>query len=102
MTCRVRASGPTPRVELETPAADPTSVERARKGSRAAFFAEAGGFIETIVYDRAALAPRASLVGPAIVEEVDCTIVVPPGMRAEVDGDRNLVVTFAQAGEVPA
>ena len=47
-----------------------------------------------MVYDRATLAPGATIAGPAIVEEVDCTVVVPPGMRADVDADRNLVVTF--------
>jgi N-methylhydantoinase A/oxoprolinase/acetone carboxylase beta subunit len=100
LTCRLRASGPKPRIDLETPPADPASVERARKGSRAAYFGESGGFVETGVYERKALAPGAVVPGPAIVEEVDCTIVVPPGMRAEIDADRNLVVTFSNQEEV--
>jgi N-methylhydantoinase A/oxoprolinase/acetone carboxylase beta subunit len=99
LTCRVRASGPAPRIELETPAADPRAAERARKGSRQAWFAEAGGFVETAVFDRALLAPGATVEGPAIVEEADCTIVVPPGMGVEVDRDANLVVTFLHAAE---
>jgi N-methylhydantoinase A len=99
LTCRVRASGPAPRIELETPAADPRAAERARKGSRQAWFTETGGFVETAVFDRALLAPGATIEGPAIVEEADCTIVVPPGMGAEVDRDANLVVTFLDAAE---
>jgi N-methylhydantoinase A len=94
LTCRLRASGAAPTIELETPPANPDSVEEARRGSRPAYFAEGGGFIDTVIYDRAALAPGATLAGPAIVEEVDCTIVVPPGMTATVDPDRNLIVTF--------
>jgi N-methylhydantoinase A/oxoprolinase/acetone carboxylase beta subunit len=99
LTCRVRASGPVPTVDLETPPADPSSADRARKGSRPVFFTDAGDFVETGVYDRATLAPGATIDGPAIVEEVDCTVVVPPGMRADVDGDRNLVITFHAAEE---
>ena len=97
LTCRLRASGPTPTIELETPPANPASVDRARRGVRPAYFAEGGGFVETDIYARVDLAPGATLTGPAIIEEVDCTIVVPPGMTATVDSDRNLIVTFAEA-----
>jgi N-methylhydantoinase A/oxoprolinase/acetone carboxylase beta subunit len=102
LTCRVRASGPIPRIELETPPPDPASAERARRGTRRAYFAETDGFVETAVYDRTRLAPGATIVGPAIVEEIDCTIVIPPGMHADVDRDANLVVTFDPGEEVPA
>jgi N-methylhydantoinase A/oxoprolinase/acetone carboxylase beta subunit len=99
LTCRVRASGPVPTIDLETPPADQSSADRAWKGSRPVYFTDAGDFVETGVYDRATLAPGATIVGPAIVEEVDCTIVVPPGMRSDVDLHRNLVVTFVTAEE---
>ncbi|MCA9858627.1 MAG: hypothetical protein KC438_02855, partial [Thermomicrobiales bacterium] len=95
LTCRLRASGPKPEVDLQAPPADPASAERALKGARPAFFKDAGGFVETRIYDRLLLAPGARLTGPAIVEEVDCTVVVPPGMEANLDHDQNLVVTFA-------
>jgi N-methylhydantoinase A len=37
------------------------------------------------VFDRKALAAGQALRGPAIVEERETTIVIPPGWRAEVD-----------------
>jgi N-methylhydantoinase A len=68
--------------------------EEAVKGSRPAFFAEAGGFVETPLYDRSRLAPGSVFAGPAIVEEVDSTAVIGPGTTVTVDAYANLVVTF--------
>ena len=42
------------------------------------------------LYRRAALDPGAHFAGPAIVTQPDCTILVPPGWTARVDGLRNL------------
>ncbi|HET7469410.1 MAG TPA: hydantoinase/oxoprolinase family protein, partial [Gemmatimonadales bacterium] len=50
----------------------------ALKGHRRAYFPEAGGFVETPVYDRYALTPGATFEGPAIVEERESTTVIPP------------------------
>lgn len=54
-----------------------------------------GGWVETRVYDRAALGPGAAFDGPAIVEHVDTTTVIEPGMRARVDAWNNLLVECA-------
>jgi N-methylhydantoinase A len=35
------------------------------------------------------------VAGPAIVEERESTLIVPPGARCDVDAHRNLVVTLA-------
>ena len=66
------------------------------KGDRPAYFPEAGGFVPTPVYDRYALAPGETLVGPAIVEERESTTVVPPGDRLEVDPQGNLRIRVAR------
>jgi N-methylhydantoinase A len=92
-TCRLTASGPKPTVTLEELRAG-GSPEAAVKGSREAFFAEAGGFVDTPLYDRSKLAPGATFEGPAIVEEVDSTAVIGPGTTVTVDAYANLVVTF--------
>jgi N-methylhydantoinase A len=63
----------------------------ARKGSRLAYFAEFGKYLETDVYDRGGLQPGASLEGPAIIEEKDTTIVVPPQATARIDEYRNVI-----------
>jgi len=57
-----------------------------------AYFAEAGGFVETAVYDRYALDPGAEFTGPAIVEERESTAVVGPGARCRVDDGLALIV----------
>jgi len=41
--------------------------------------------------DRAALAPGASLAGPAIVEQYDTTVLVPPGFTVTLDPHGNLI-----------
>ncbi len=43
------------------------------------------GWIDTPVYDRDALAAGTAFAGPAIVNQLDSTTVVPPHTRAEID-----------------
>ena len=76
----------------------PRMPERPRLGdrevalrSRRAYFGRAHGWIDTPVVARAALAGGGE--GPCIVEEYDSTCLVPPGVRANVDGRGNLVLT---------
>lgn len=56
------------------------------------YFEEARAFVETPVYDRTALGPGSRLSGPAIVEQIDTTIVVHPGQSASVDKFGNLLI----------
>ena len=65
------------------------------KGTRAAYFPDAGGWVETTVYDRALLTPGFELAGPAVVEEEGSTLVVGPSGRARVAASGNIVVTIA-------
>ena len=51
-----------------------------------------GGWVETPVYVREHLPEAAVFDGPAIVEQLDCTSVVEPGCRVEVDAIGNLIV----------
>jgi len=48
---------------------------------------------ETPIYRREALAPGATLTGPAIVEQLDTTTVIEPGDHARVDALGNLEIT---------
>lgn len=43
------------------------------------------GWLDTAVYDRADLRSGHAFDGPAVVEQLDSTALVPPGCRAEVD-----------------
>jgi N-methylhydantoinase A len=48
--------------------------------------------IDAAVYDRDQLRPGAYIAGPAIVDQLDSTTVIPPDFTAEVDGHRNIVL----------
>ncbi len=85
---RVVSSGPRPEFELAR--APEAGRGRARvKGQRPVWFREAGGFVETDVYDRYAMRRRRRRSpGPAIVEERESTFVIPPGARCAVSRRR--------------
>jgi N-methylhydantoinase A len=89
---RVRALGHVPKPELAE-APDGTGMpSRALRNTRSAFFAAAGGYVETPVYWRPRLQRGDRILGPAIIEEPDSTTVCLPGYVAEVDGYLNLVL----------
>jgi N-methylhydantoinase A len=64
-------------------------------GRRDVWLAEAGGFVACPVYDREKLGAGNRIVGPAIVEQMDATTVVLPGMVAWVEPYMNLVLEAA-------
>jgi N-methylhydantoinase A len=92
---RVMSSGPAPALRLQTPAGPSGEAAAALKGRRAAYFPELGGYHDTPVYDRYALAPGARFDGPAIVEERESTVIVGPRGACRVDQQRNLVIALA-------
>lgn len=85
------------RILSETPRA-PERVERgdARHidvgGVRRVYFGEERGWREAVLIDRATL-QTGEVEGPAVIEEYDCTTVVPPGWRAGLDGWNNILLT---------
>jgi len=91
---RVVSSGPQPDLRLQITAAENRNSATARKGERPAYFPEAGGFVNTPIYDRYQLAPSATFIGPAIVEERESTVIVGPGAQCRVDEQWNLVMTL--------
>jgi N-methylhydantoinase A len=53
--------------------------------------------VETPIYSHDGLPAGAVIEGPAIVEQLDSTTVVPPGVRAEVDEWLNIRIHVAEA-----
>jgi len=76
------------------------AVGPGRRGSRRAWFPEAGGFAETRVLDRLALLREGSIVGPAIVEDPDCTALLLPDDVGHVSTQGNLIIEIAKP-EIP-
>ncbi|OUC80790.1 hypothetical protein CA984_42340, partial [Streptosporangium minutum] len=65
----------------------------ARPGRRrSAYFPEAGGYVEAPVFTRAGLE---EVTGPAIVEDAESTIVVPPGWTARLAEAMSVILTEA-------
>lgn len=93
-TCRLTASGPVPNVKLQETAVGQADASVANKGSRPAYFAEAGGFVDTALYDRDKLQAGMRFLGPAIVEERDSTAVIGTDTEVVVDAWGNLLVSF--------
>ncbi|MDG2077613.1 MAG: hydantoinase/oxoprolinase family protein [Arenicellales bacterium] len=62
------------------------------KECRPVYFDELNDYTETNVYDRSELSPGTTLDGPAIVEQVDTTVLIHPGQKAEVDAQGNLLI----------
>jgi N-methylhydantoinase A len=80
---RAVATGRTPKTPLaEPPAGDAT---RASRGRRQVWIADDEAFATVPVWDGDALGQGATRDGPAIVQLVTTTVVVPPGWRIEVD-----------------
>ncbi|MFP6777573.1 MAG: hydantoinase/oxoprolinase family protein [Alphaproteobacteria bacterium] len=66
------------------------SLADARRGQRTVWFV--GSLHETPIYQRNLLPADMTLDGPAIIEQMDCTIVVEPGNRVTLDELGNLVI----------
>ena len=60
------------------------------KARRRVFFG--GAFVDTNIYDVAALRAGDEIVGPCVIEDPRSTIVVMPGQTATADRFRNLTV----------
>jgi N-methylhydantoinase A len=80
----LRAVGITPKPELKRhpPAADATPEPFTRRPVK---FDELDEPVETSIFHRDALAAGTEIGGPAIIDQFDSTIVVPPGVIAKVD-----------------
>ncbi len=84
----LKAVGLVPKAELSVHASDP---KRQVPSTRRQVWFEAKPW-DTQVYRRDDLPAGFSFIGPAIVEQFDSTVVVPPGMTASVDKYLNIII----------
>jgi len=64
-------------------------------GVRRAFFGDAGGYVDTPVYDRLSLSTGVTVAGPAILDQDDTTTIVYPGQVARIHDSNSIIVTRA-------
>jgi N-methylhydantoinase A len=84
-----RAYRPAMRVGAEPPQKAGVS----QKGRRRVLFPGETGWLDTPIHDRALLAKAERLAGPAIIEQVDSTTLLPQGWLAEVLASGSLLLT---------
>jgi len=94
VTLRVAAAGRVRRFALPAVPRSRAAAPPAREARRPVFFS-GRGWVSCRCVDRAALPPGAVVRGPAIVEQLDSTVVVRPGQDARVDRLGNLVLLLA-------
>jgi N-methylhydantoinase A len=94
---RVAVRAPVAGNDVTVPGAAPSAAGGAIKGRRPAYFVEAGGFVDTAVYDRYRLARGERFAGPAVVEEDGSTLVVGPGASVAVAASGNLILSLPEA-----
>ncbi|WP_428686276.1 hydantoinase/oxoprolinase family protein [Reyranella sp.] len=70
------------------------TLDAAKLGTRRVWFSD--GWHETPVYAREKLPLDATLEGPAILEQLDCTTVVEPGDTVRQDGLGNLLISVSR------
>ena len=94
---RVSATGRVTGKPLLLAPTDTGSGAGATIGSRACYFLDYEEPCVTPVLDRTLLRPGEQFDGPAIVEQMDATTLVPPGFSARVDEWSNLVLSQGES-----
>ena len=87
---RTAAIGRRPAFDLRALAPQADNARQDPKEIRRVWFD--GRWHDTTIHDRLALPVGARIVGPAILEQPDATVVVDPGLAARVDDYGNLIV----------
>lgn len=72
------------------------ATQPGRDQARRAWFPEAGGLVETRVLDRASLGGGKATAGPVIIDDLHCTIVVPPGDSVGMSADGHIIIDIAK------
>lgn len=73
-----------------TPSAE--GINQVQKGERKVFFSDSAGWVKSPIYVYNRLQPGAVIEGPAILEQENSTIAVPPGYVGKIDHYHNLII----------
>ncbi len=90
MNARTVVVGRRPPIDLEALGRGGRSTSRPKVSRRVHF---SGRWMDTDVIDRAGLGEGDRVSGPAVIEQLDATTVIPPGWTATVDRLGNLDIT---------
>ncbi len=83
---------PVPLTSLITARVQKAQIENCKIGTRNVWFES--GWENTPIFKREFLPQQANFQGPAVIEQLDTTIIVEPGNKVEVDLDGNLIISL--------
>ena len=93
VTWRVVVSGPRPPlIEAVRHSTGKAAKELVEAKHRPVWFGDRVGFVDTPVYARTPLRSGTSIEGPAVIEETESTLIIPPDFRGTMDTALNLIV----------
>ena len=92
ITFRAEATGVVRKAAFQPQPEEGPDAAAAIVGQREVWMPGTDGFVACAVYDRDRLKAGNHIVGPAIVEQMDATTVVLPGMTARVEPYLNLIL----------
>ena len=92
VTLRVTARGLLEGAGMSPISPQLNSPSQALLGKRPVYFDDHDGFVPCNIYDRASLTPGSNIAGPAILENVDSTVVIEPGWQARIDEYGNCIM----------
>jgi N-methylhydantoinase A len=89
---RVKARAGVPELAMWWDWGTSSRDESVLAGTRPVYFEEAGGFVDAAVLARSAIGAGKRIAGPAVIHQVDSTVLVPPGFVAEALPGGSLVL----------
>lgn len=95
---QLTATGPAADLRLPETEPDATAVMPDPVETREVWFDGEPESHDTPVYSREALVAGVRFAGPAVVDQLDTTTLVPPGVEATVDGQGTIRMTIPQEG----
>ncbi len=98
---RTSARAPAGNDELQAARGTGRDVSEARKGERRVYFGTRGDYALTAVYDRRKLPAGGEIPAPAVIEEAESTLIVPPDARARVAANGDIIVRLEVPEEAP-
>jgi N-methylhydantoinase A len=95
VTFRVQATGRVRKATLTPEPIAGSDATGAIRERREVWMPEKNASVFCPVYERDGLKPGNRLIGPAVIEQMDATTLVLPGMKLDVDSYRNLILEAA-------
>ncbi|TRM10602.1 hydantoinase/oxoprolinase family protein [Lentibacillus cibarius] len=92
---RVEAVGTVEKPQLPKEQPEGT-LENALKEYRNVYFAEANGIVKTPIYQREDVPVGSEINGPAIIEQLDSTTVIPPEFQSYIDEYKNIIISLVK------